>query len=135
MKLKIAGLLASCIVLTACMYKSLIATDPVSVAQSRVRIEDTRDEAVQALSDAWFRSECTFPNSTVIWDLFFYGPKDLEQVKVVVVHSDVADGDGTLKVTFVGGVESYMLHLYDMCEPSPLQAFGEVTPTAIVTPQ
>jgi hypothetical protein len=132
MKHQAAGLIILSVTLVACTCPFFAATDPVSVAQSRIQAGDTRDEAVQALSDAWFHAECTYPNSTIVRDLFLYGPKDRERVRIVIVRSDITDG--TLRVVSVGGDESYMLPQYDGCVPSPLQAIEDVTPTAMVTP-
>lgn len=103
-----------------------MATDPISVAQARVQIGDTRAEAIQALSDAWFHAECAYPTITEIDDLFLYGPRNRDRVKIVIVSSDVMSG--TLRVVSVGGFEGYMLSQYDHCVPSPLQAFEEATP-------
>ncbi len=132
MKPQIGSVVIISITLTICICPFLVATDPISVAQSRVQIGDTRDEAAQALSDAWFHAECTYPNITEIDDLFLYGPRNRDQVKIVIVSSDVMSG--TLRVVSVGGFEGYMLPQYDHCVPSPLQVFEEGTPTATVTP-
>ena len=97
------------------------SSDPWEVARSRVRIGDNRKDALIALSDAWFHSECE--SETKIRDLFFYGSHDPEQVQVVIVNSQKEDGNRT--VIFVGSVENYMLHLYNDCIPIPLEAFNE----------
>lgn len=119
------------VMLAACTC-SILATDPVSIAQSRIQIGDTRNEAVQALSDAWFHAECTYAGITEVDDLFLYGPRDRDRVKMVIVSSDVMSG--ALRVVSVGGFESYMLPQYDHCVPSPLQAFEEDMPTPTATP-
>lgn len=106
--------------------------DPLlEMAWSRVQIGDERNDAVQVLSDAWFHAECRSADSTTIRDLFFYGPHNRDDVKIVLVVSE--EVDNTTSVVFVGGVENYMLHLYDHCIPPLPQAFGEI-PTIIATP-
>jgi len=105
--------------------------EPYEIARSRIQIGDKRDEAVGALSDAWFHATCHYPSGSVD-DLFFYGPQDQNQVKVVLVESKLVDRK-TL-VHFIGSVENYMLHLYDHCTPLPLQVFGENKPTATIAP-
>jgi len=104
----------------------------LEMAWSRVQIGDGRNDAVQALSDAWFHTECRYIGSTTIRDLFFYGSHNRDDVKIVLVVSE--EVNNTTLVVFVGGVENYMLHLYDYCTPPPSQAFGEGTPTIIATP-
>lgn len=137
MRLKVASLLALSVVLTGCLCPVTAATDPVARAQSHVQIGSRRDEAVQILSDAWFHSECRHPSTefTDEWieDLFFYGPRDRDRVVIVVVRSETVV-NGELEVVLVGSVEGYMLHLYDQCEPNPLQPFGEATPAATGLP-
>ena len=98
-------------------------TDHVSVAISRVEIGTSREDAIFALSDAWFHSECMPVTSGQILDLFFYGSHDPDEVIVVVVRSQ--ENDGTTPVEFVGSIENYMLHLYDHCIPLPESAFNE----------
>ncbi len=110
----------------------LVVSNPVEEAQSRIQIGDSRDDAVQALSDAWFHAECTYPTITGMDDLFLYGPKDPDRVEIVIVSSDVVSGN--LEVVSIGGFESYMLSQYNHCIPSPLQVFEEETPTAAVAP-
>ena len=97
--------------------------DPVMIAQLCVQIGDERDDAILALSDAWFHTECKYASSTEIEDLFFYGHKTLDGVRVVVIQSNLDDARQV--VTFVGSIESYILHLYNHCTPHPIQAFGE----------
>lgn len=113
----------------------LLPTNPdpwMEMARSRVRIGDKRDDALQALSDAWFHTECRVVNSTTIRDLFFYGPHDRDRVEVVLVVSREKN-DRTI-VTFIGGVENYMLHLYNYCIPPVSQAFKESIVTPVATP-
>jgi hypothetical protein len=69
------------------------SSNPWAVARSRVRIGDDREDALIALSDAWFHSECE--SGTKILDLFFYGPHDPERVQVVAINSQKEDGNRT----------------------------------------
>lgn len=86
----------------------------IEMARSRVRIGDERDEAVQALSDAWYHADCRYSDGSGE-DLFFYGPRNRDEVNVVLIHSKVVDRKAI--VDFIGGVENYMLHLYEHCVP------------------
>jgi len=144
-KIKLAALGTGC---TLCLVGLIVANllfglgnflslptnlDPwMEMVKSRVRIGDERDNAVRALSDAWFHTECRVVNSTTIRDLFFYGPHDRDKVKVVLVVSKEKDDRAT--VTFIGGVENYMLHLYDYCIPPVSQAFKKSRSTPTATP-
>ena len=101
----------------------------LEIARSRVQIGDNRDQAVDALSDAWFHTECRYPNGVII-DLFFYGPQDRDKVEVISVKSEETENNDS-QVVFVGQVESYMLHLYDECVPSPSEAFDGDLPTSM----
>lgn len=104
----------------------------LEMARSRVQIGDERNSAIETLSDAWFHTECKRAGSTVVQDLFFYGPHDRDQVKIVLVESKMIDNETS--VVFVGLVENYMLHLYDYCTPPLPQVFSEDTPTITTTP-
>lgn len=128
--LLLIGLIVSDALLGTGIFPIPAKPDPIfEMAQSRVHVGDERNDAIQALSDAWFRAECRSPNSTVIRDLFFYGPHNLDDVKIVlIVSEEVSD---TIQVVFVGGEENYMLHLYDDCTPPVSRAFEKgVTPIA-----
>jgi len=96
-------------------------------ARSRVQIGDNRSNAIRALSDAWYRSECYTPESNVVRDLFFYGPHDQDGVTVILVTSEGSYNEHE-KVVFIGRLENYMLHLYEDCDPPPSHAFCEATP-------
>jgi hypothetical protein len=111
------------LVLIVCVCVNALVPDPATVAQSRVQIGDERKKAVEALSDAWFHTECEHP---IAADLFFYGSRNRDRVKIVVVESEVAD-EGKQLVSFVGTTENYMLHLYEDCVPPPSTAFGDTT--------
>jgi len=93
----------------------------VKELELRVKVGDEREYAAQVLSDAWFHTECRAGDSTVVRDLYFYGPCDPDEAVIVMIESEEANGKA--KVRFVGGVDNYMLHIYDYCTPSPTQAF------------
>lgn len=98
----------------------------LGAAKSCVPIGSKREDALQALSDAWFHTECRDPNSTAVTDdLFFYGSRDPDEVAVILVMYREEES-GSISVTFVGQVENYMLHLYEHCTPSPYEAFDDV---------
>ncbi len=97
--------------------------DAVTLAKSRIGIGDSRTDAVISLSDAWFHSECTYGETGFTKDLFFYGSHDLDEVQIVIISS--RNEQGITKVTSIGSIENYMLHLYDRCIPNPSQAFDE----------
>ncbi len=128
------GLIALDFLLGPGIFLSPAKPDPIlEMAQSRVHIGDERNTAIQALSDAWFHTECRSTDSATIRDLFFYGPHNRDDVKIVLVVSK--EVNNTSLVVFVGGEENYMLHLYDNCIPPVLQAFnGEGGAIPIATP-
>ncbi len=90
---------------------------PIEVARSRIQLGDERDKAVQALSDAWYHADCRFADGSGE-DLFFYGLQNTTDAKIVLINSKIVDGKAV--VDFVGGLEPYMLHLYDRCVPLPI---------------
>jgi len=95
--------------------------DPtIEAVQSRIRVGDARSNAVQALPDAWFHTECR--SGAVVEDLFFLGPRDRNKARIVLVSSEVTDGETV--VHFVGGIEYAMLGLFEHCVPPPQEAFG-----------
>lgn len=90
---------------------------------SRVHEGDERQQALRALSDAWFHSECGFLDGRVE-DIFFYGPKHPDKVTIVTVLSEPQDEQ--LKVYLVGTYESYFLDspgFGEFCEPPLHEAF------------
>jgi hypothetical protein len=89
-------------------------------ARQHVALGDERHEAIKALSDSWYHSACAYPDGSFD-DLFFYGPQELDKVRIVAVHSRLESG--RTSVHFVGLIESYMIHLYARCIPSPAEAF------------
>jgi hypothetical protein len=94
--------------------------DPyLATAREHVALGDERQEAIKALSDSWYHSECAYPSGSFD-DLFFYGPKEFDKVRIVVVNSRLESGRTT--VHFVGLIESSMVHLYERCIPSPTEA-------------
>jgi len=96
---------------------------------SRVQEGDERQQALNALSDAWYHSECKFLDGTVE-DMFFYGPKDRDKVTIVSVSSEPSGGQ--LIVYQVGTYEGYFLNnpsFGTLCHP-PLQNAFEPGRTA-----
>lgn len=98
--------------------------DYVTIAKSRVQIGDDRGQALGVLSDAWFQSECNYPDGAVD-DLFMYGARDPETVAVVVLTSELSEGK--LLVTFVGSLDGDVALTMDdptpTCEPPIITAF------------
>jgi hypothetical protein len=89
---------------------------------SRVYEGDERLQALRALSDAWYHSECRYGD--VVEDMFLYGPKHPDRVTIVSVLSEPQDGQ--LKVYLVGTYESYFLDspgFGEFCEPPLQEAF------------
>ena len=104
----------------------------VEMARSRVQAGDDREIAIGEI-DAWYWSECRTPGSELVEDLFFYGPKDRNSARIVVLSSE-RSGDNREYVFFIGRLENYMLHLFEYCEPPPSLAFSNVTPEAAPPP-
>ena len=88
---------------------------------SRVNIGDAREEAIEAFSDAWYHSECVFLSGRVE-DMFFYGPRELDQVTIIAVGSWPEDSglvvkaSGTLDPEFLYGFAT-------LCDPPLLDPF------------
>lgn len=99
-------------------------SEAIETARSRVSIGESREDMLIVLSDAWFHSECKLTESDIIEDLFFYGPREVDEVQVIIIRS-TNENSGPSIVNFIGTVENYMLHLYDYCTPSPMEAFNE----------
>ncbi len=79
----------------------------VAMAKTRIRLGDSREEAVRALADAWYHADCT---RTTPDDLFFYGPHGYYGSTIVVITSQ---GDqGHEQVTYISELDRYELHLY-----------------------
>lgn len=95
----------------------------LDMARSRVKVGDNRESAISSFSDAWFHAECRSTNRGLDDDLFFYGPRDPDKVRIIIVRSE-KDGE-VATVAFVGTVENYMLHLYEHCVPLPTSAFTD----------
>jgi hypothetical protein len=68
--------------------------EPVDYVEilSRVHEGDERELALQALSDAWYHSECKFLNGAVE-DLFLYGPKERDGVTIISILSRRTESD------------------------------------------
>ena len=81
-------------------------------ARSQVTMNMQRTEAIRRLqADAWQHKECRY--SIRYDDLFFYGSHDLELTGIVLIRSDIQNGEA--RISFVGSEESYRLLLYDEC--------------------
>jgi hypothetical protein len=90
---------------------------------SRVHEGDERQQMLQALSDAWYHSECRYPDGAVD-DMFLYGPKDRDKVTIIIIRSKPEGAQ--LFVDQVGSLESYFLNDPDFggeCEPPLQEAF------------
>ena len=111
----------------ACGFVELIVVDShylssseyYEIACSRITMGDKREDAVQALSDAWYHGECDYLSGLglhFIDDVFFYGPPNRpEYARMIVVRSEPVNG--TLIVTDIGTAESYQLLEYEECIP------------------
>lgn len=111
-------LFLSALLVSACVSRE----EPVDYEAilSRVQEGDERQQALNALSDAWYHSECKFLDGAVE-DMFFYGPKNRDKVTIVSVSSEPSGGQ--LIVYHVGTYEGYFLDnpsFGALCEP-PLQ--------------
>ena len=96
--------------------------DPILMgARARVTLGDERGQVLETLSDAWYHSECSYPDGSFD-DLLFYGPRAPDESTIVLVRSQLKNGKTV--VHFVGLVEDYMLHLYERCIPPPMKAFN-----------
>lgn len=114
-------LLGFVLTLTGCMA----GEEPVDYVEILSRIDegDARQQALLALSDAWYHSECRFLDGA-IEDLFLYGPKKRDRVMIIGILS-VTRGD-QLIVERKGTYESYFLDAPDfgeLCEPPVQKAF------------
>jgi len=90
---------------------------------SRICEGDEREEALEALSDAWYHSECRLLYGDVE-DIFLYGPKERAKVTVISIYSKPR-GEG-LVVDHTGIYENYFLDASDFgehCEPPVQKAF------------
>ncbi len=125
LKLREIALLALGLFIGACcgfLVPVLIAVfqheDYITIAKSRIQVGDERGQALGALSDAWFHSECNYLDGAVD-DLFMYGTRNPESVTVVVVTSELSEGK--LLVTFVGSLDGDVALTMDdptpICEP------------------
>ncbi len=86
----------------------------VATAEARVKIGDSREAALTAFADAWFHGDCTNSDGSG-YDLFLYGPNNIQTVQVVVIRSSIEQG--TARVTFIGTDENDRLFLYKRCLP------------------
>lgn len=113
-------LVLSGLLITGCAIKE----QPVDYEKilSRTHEGDGRQQALRALSDAWYHSECRYGD--VVEDMFFYGPKHPDKVTIVTVLSKPKHGQ--LEVYLVGTYESYFLDspgFGEFCEPPLQKAF------------
>jgi hypothetical protein len=102
----------------------MLTEEPVDPGEilSRIHEGDDRQRALDALSDAWYHSECGYVDS--VEDILFFGSKHPDRVTIVVVRSSRQDGQ--LKVDLAGTVDNYFLDTQDFgryCEPPLKDAF------------
>jgi hypothetical protein len=114
-------LLVSVLLVAGCMAEE----EPVDYVEilSRIHEGDEREQALQALSDAWYHSECRFLDGAVE-DLFLYGPKERDSVTIIGILSE-PHGE-RLIVKQAGTYEGYFLDAPDFgrfCEPPVQNAF------------
>ena len=90
---------------------------------SRIVIGIEREEAMRALSDTLYHSECPYVDGR-IHDLFLYGSKNRDQVTIISIES--SPERERLIVTKKGTFEPYFLDPVDAfedCQPPVLDAF------------
>jgi hypothetical protein len=77
------------------------APSALETARSRVSVGTKRDEAIQTLgATSWYHQPC--------WertDLFFYGSHEYDRAEIVILRSDLVDGEYV--VVSIDGFESY----------------------------
>ena len=87
--------LARCVAMATILVMALgmQACEPIEVVDavelvSRVACDYTRDEALQAYSDAWFHSYWEWEGPKQKWatDIFFYGPRNRTELTIVTVE-------------------------------------------------
>lgn len=109
--MKRIGLLALCLGLGVSgllwwVYVSRYELVNQNAILARVHKGMERQQALQALSDAWYHSAYTYRGGDV-QDIFLYGPKDRRHVTIVAVFSKLQGGQ--LAVDRVGTYENYFL--------------------------
>ena len=90
----------------ACSVLEQQHSDPVTVAKDSIPIGTSRTKALDALSDAQRHIACWYPSGEVD-DLFFYGAYEPEEATVVIISSEVVEGQ--LQVYAIGTFEYYAL--------------------------
>ena len=87
--------LAGCVAMATILVMALgmQACDPIEVVDavelvSRVAAGDTRDQALERYSDAWFHSywEWVGPEQNWAADIFFYGPRNRTELTIITVE-------------------------------------------------
>lgn len=128
MRYKTLGLFCACLLLCGLVISACATREePVDYKAilSRVHEGDERQQALQALSDAWYHSECTLLYGHVE-DTFLYGPRDRDRVTIIGVYSKPQGGK--LVVDHTGVYENYFLDDPDFgehCRPPLQKAFEQ----------
>jgi hypothetical protein len=128
----LASLLAVALLLASCATPDEYV-DPTAIL-NRVRQGEDREQALLALSDAWYHSTCNYLDGSVD-DVFLYGPRNREWVTVIRVRS-VPSGD-QLVVELAVPIESYYVddpNWSTICDPPLPEAFETPRPSTTATP-
>lgn len=101
--------------------------EPVDDAEilDRVNEGDEREQALQALSDAWYHSECRSPGG-MVQDIFLYGGKRPDTVTVIGIFSESTGGRQIVQLT--GTYDNYFLDIpdyFEQCVPPVMDAFEQ----------
>jgi hypothetical protein len=127
-----AWLLLSGLLLLGCTSRE----EPVDYVEilSRIHVGEGREQALQALSDAWYHSECRLLYGD-IEDILLYGPRVRDKVTIISIYSK-SRGE-RLVVDHTGTYENYFLDAPDFgqfCEPPVQNAFEPGTVRATQNP-
>jgi hypothetical protein len=80
------------------------------IAASRIEVGDKRGVVIEKLSDAWYHCADDHSQASVVTlrgytDLFFFGPEDFDRATVVIVSSEIIEGEAV--VSSIGSFENY----------------------------
>lgn len=84
----------------------------LALAESRIEIGTERDQAIQALSDAWYHGTCDYGD--VKQDVFLYGSKD-HRATAIVLHS--VNENGKFLVDAIGTADESTWRFFKECLP------------------
>ena len=86
---------------------------PLDKARELVSVGDLRKDAVEILKEeAFYHQPCQY--QSLIKDLFFYGDQHYDKADIVIVTSDLADGEH--RVIGIGSFETYLWqNIYEDC--------------------